>query len=629
MCGIAGFFNLDGRPAERRLLEAMGAVLRHRGPDGSGLFDDGPAGLAHRRLAILDLEGGDQPMTTVDGPSWIVFNGEIYNYLELRDELAARGHPLSTRSDTEVILHLYEEKGADCVRDLRGMFAFALWDPKQRRLLLARDRVGIKPLYYTRAGRLFAFASELKGLLAHPAVPREPDPVALNEFMTLLYVPGPRTCYEGILKLPPAHTLMVTEDGMELRRYWSLPEGVEERPPQVWREELDATLREAVRIHMRSDVPVGALLSGGIDSSLMVALASTEAGEPLRTFSVGFRESDMSELPYARQVAERYGTRHTEYVLEAQTVADVPSLIAHFDEPFGDSSAIPCSHIAQVAARDVKVCLSGDGGDEAFAGYDAYPLARTLGRADLVPLAARRLLLGPIERRVPEWVRGKGLLRFLTLPPADRYAEIMGSVDVSTRPWLLTRAFREATAAHHPYERIRDLHAAQPAHDEVARLQRVDMESYLPDDILVKSDRTSMLHSLELRVPLLDHKVLELAFRMPTHLKLRHGRGKLVLKETFADRLPEAIRSRRKQGFGIPLSTWLRGDLQSWAREVFADRRTRQRGVLDPAGLDRLLASHLRGARDLSNEIWSALVLELWFRARIDPPPLRQASGQA
>jgi asparagine synthase (glutamine-hydrolysing) len=629
MCGIAGVFNLDGRPVERRLLEAMAAVQRHRGPDGEGLHLDGPVGLAHRRLAILDLEGGDQPMTTADGAAWIVFNGEIYNYVELRDELAARGHPLTTRSDTEVILHLYEEKGADCVRDLRGMFAFALWDPRRRLLLLARDRVGIKPLYYANAGGFVAFASELKGLLAHPGVRREPDRVALNEFMTLLYVPGPRTCFEGILKLPPAHTLTVTAEGAELRRYWALPEGTEERPEGAWREELEATLREAVRIHMRSDVPVGALLSGGIDSSLVVALASDAAGGPVRTFSVGFSEADMSELPYARQVAERYRTSHTEYVLEARKVADVPSLVAHFDEPFGDSSSIPCSHIAEVASRDVKVCLSGDGGDEAFAGYDAYPLARTLSRADLVPLAARRLLLGPIERLVPEWARGKGLLRFLTLPPADRYAEIMGSVDVSTRRWLLTPEFREATAEHHPYERIRALHAAHAGCDEVARLQRVDLDSYLPDDILVKSDRTSMLHSLELRVPLLDHKVLELAFRMPTPLKLRNGRSKWILRETFADRLPEAIRRRGKQGFGIPLSAWLRGDLQGWAREVFSDPRTRRRGVLDPAGLDRLLASHLRGARDLSNEIWSALVLELWFRERIDPPLLRRAGGQA
>jgi asparagine synthase (glutamine-hydrolysing) len=596
----------------------MAQSLAHRGPDGHGLHCEGGVGLAHRRLSILDLAGGAQPMTTRDGKAWITFNGEIYNFVELRAQLEARGHPLETKSDTEVILHLYEELGPDCVQELRGMFAFALWDPDRRRLLLARDRVGIKPLYYARDGDGLVFASEIKALLLHPRVSHDVDEAAISQFLTYQYIPGPRTAYAAIKTLPPAHILVAENGGVTLRRYWSLREAPPSPPDPRWREELVSTLEESVRLHMRSDVPVGALLSGGIDSSLVVALAAQGSPHPLRTFSVGFRDRAFSELPYAREVAHRYGTRHAEWILEPEGVEALPALVAHFDEPFGDPSAIPCSAIARVAASHVKVCLSGDGGDEGFAGYDAYRTADRLALADRVPLALRRLLLGPVERRVPEWIRGKGLMRMLASSGADRYAELMGGVDAGTREWLLDPGFRARTATEHPYERFRALHRSFEALDEVQRLQRIDLETYLPDDILVKADMTSMLHSLELRVPLLDHKVLELAFRMPTSLKLRGGTGKIALRGAFSDRLPAVIRDRGKQGFGLPLAAWLRGDLLSLVREVFADRRTRQRGVLDPKGLDRILESHLKGRRDLSNEVWLALVLELWFRARVD-----------
>jgi asparagine synthase (glutamine-hydrolysing) len=620
MCGLAGTFAFDGRPADRAVLSAMSAVLAHRGPDGEGMLVDGPAGIAHRRLSIVDLEGGSQPMTTQDSGCFLAFNGEIYNYVELREALRRRGHALETASDTEVILHLYEERGAECVEALRGMFAFALWDPRRGRLLLARDRVGIKPLFLYRDERILVFASEIKALLRHPAVRRDLDPAALSDFLTYQYIPAPRTAFAAIHKLPAATVLTAERSGVAPHRYWSLPEGTEERPEHAWREELKATLEEAVRLHLRSDVPVGALLSGGIDSSLVVALAAPSAAGPLRTFTVGFKDAAFSEAPYARQVAERYGTRHVEHLLEPRRVEEIPDLVAHFDEPFGDASAVPTSAIAKVAAAEVKVCLSGDGGDEGFAGYDAYATAATLQRVDLVPLALRRLLVGPIERRVPEWVRGKGLLRFLQEGPADRYAEIMGGVDPGVRGWLLSPGFREAAGAAHPFALLRRLHDTLPGPDATARLQRIDVETYLPDDILVKADRTSMLHSLELRVPLLDHKVLELAFRMPTRLKLRHGRGKRILKEAFADRFPPDILKRGKQGFGLPLAAWLRGDLLGLVRDVFGDPRTRARGVFDPAGLDRLVASHLRDRRDLSGEIWLALVLELWFRQRVDAP---------
>jgi len=624
MCGIAGFLNLDGRPADPARVVEMTRAIRHRGPDGEGVHVDGTVGLGHRRLSIIDLDSGAQPMTTADARAWIVFNGEIYNFVELRHDLEARGHAFSTRSDTEVILHLYEEDGPECVRHLRGMFAFAIHDPDRRRLVLARDRVGIKPLYYHAGPRSFVFGSEIKALLRHPDVPRDVDPGAISEYLTHMYVPGPGSAFRGIRRLPPAHVLVADNDGIALRRYWSLPEAIEDRPETAWREELRATLEESVRIHMRSDVPVGALLSGGIDSSLMVAIAAPLNPEPLRTFSVGFREAAMSELPWARQVAARYGTAHTEFLLEPRGVETLPALVRHFDEPFADASAVPTSHIAGIAAQSVKVCLSGDGGDEGFAGYGAYRQARRFAGADIVPLPLRRLVLGPIERRWPEWRPGKGALRFLTLPPDDRYVELMGSVDRATRTWLLSPEFERA-AALDPYDRIRALYHRFAAHDEVARAQRIDVETYLPDDILVKADRTSMLHSLELRVPLLDHKVLELAFRMPTDRKLRGGRGKAILRDTFADRLPPAVMTRGKQGFGIPTQAWLRGDLNGLVQDIFSDPRTRQRGVFDPAGLDRLLASSRRGGRDLGNEVWSALVLELWYREVVDRPPATSA----
>ena len=627
MCGIAGYLSFDGRPASEEILRLMARSLRHRGPDGEGIHVDGELGLAHRRLSILDLEGGSQPMSTRDGKTWIVFNGEIYNFVELRQELIGRGHAFATRSDTEVILELYREPALEFPAALRGMFAFALWDAPRRRLVLARDRVGIKPLYYHQGLRSLVFGSEIKSILVHPDVEREIDPAALKDFLTYQYVPAPRSVFRTIRKLPPGGVLVIDAGRLEEKRYWSLPRQVESRSAAAWREELEATLSEAVRIHMRSDVPVGALLSGGLDSSLVVALAAESAGDPLKTFSVGFPEAGHSELPYARQVARRYGTEHTEHLLEPKGVEALPALVGHFDEPFGDPSSIPCAAIAEVAARQVKVCLSGDGGDEGFAGYHAYRLGRSLHRADLLPLALRRLLLGPLERRVPDWVPGRGGLRFLTLPPEDRYVEIMGSVDAPAMQWLLDPDLLAAARDHDPYALLRDLYRAQAGRDEVSRLQRVDVDSYLPDDILVKADRTSMLHSLELRVPLLDHRVLELAFRMPSKLKFRRGVGKRILRETFAARLPDAILERGKQGFGMPLKTWLRGDLRAFVSEIFADRRTRQRGVFSGAGLDRLLAADRRGARSLSSEIWTVMVLELWFRACIDGAEARVGSA--
>jgi asparagine synthase (glutamine-hydrolysing) len=620
MCGIAGLLAFDGRPADPRLLEAMRDSLTHRGPDGEGAFRENGVGLAHRRLSILDLAGGAQPMTTTDGDAVIVFNGEIYNFVELRAALEGRGHPFSTHSDTEVILHLYEEQGPDVVGALRGMFAFALWDRRRRRLVLARDRVGIKPLYYAQDRSGLAFASEIKALLQHPGLPRDVDLRGLGDFLTYQYIPAPRTGFACIRKLPAGHLLVAEEGRVSIRRYWSLPRDHPRRTQAEWEEELRATVDEAARLHMRSDVPVGALLSGGIDSSLVVAHAAAHADGPLRTFTIGFADRAFSEAPFARLVAQRYGTRHVEHVLEPQRIDDLPALVAHFDEPFGDPSAIPTSLITRIAARDVKVCLSGDGGDEGFAGYDAYLSARRLRPADGVPLAVRRALFGTIERRVPEWVPGKGLLRCLASDAAGRYAEIMGGVDEGTRRWLLHPDLLRATADEDPYALFRRLHASIAAGDEIERLQRLDVETYLPDDILVKADRTSMLHSLELRVPLLDHKVLELAFAMPTRLKIQGGRGKAILRRAFADRFPAEILRRGKQGFGLPLAAWLRGDLLGFVRDVFADARTRTRGIFDPRGLDRLLASHLRGRRDLSGEIWLALVLELWFRERVDSP---------
>ena len=618
MCGIAGIVTRDGRPVDPALLRRMTDALAHRGPDGEGFHVDGGVGLGHRRLAIIDLVTGAQPMASADGAAWLTYNGEVYNYRELRDELVARGFAFRTTSDTEVILRAYEAWGVDCVRRLRGMFAFAIWDGARRRLLLARDRAGIKPLVYAWDGSTLRFGSEPKAILADDRVARDLDPAAVALYFTHLYVPGAASIFTAIRKLPPASCLVwdVDRGAPAVHRYWDLrmaPDTtVSERD---WIERLQAELDETVRLHMVSDVPVGAFLSGGIDSSAVVASMARASSRPVRTFAIGFDEADFDELAYARLVAQRYGTEHVEMVVKPDVMEILPRITWQLDEPFGDASMLPTYCVSRITRDHVTVALSGDGGDESFAGYRRYADALGLhARLDRTALAAAKPLLRVAAGLVPDGVRGRGTAEMLAMDGLDRYHRMMTFQTHASLARLLSPDVRPTEPALVGSREFRRLAAASGSDDYVAQLQYVDIHHYLPDDILVKVDRASMLVSLESRVPLLDHVLMELAATIPTPLKLAGGEGKRIFKRALADRLPADVLGRRKMGFGVPLGRWFRNELGSFAREVLTDTRTRQRGVVRPEAALALLDAHQRGGRDLSATIWGLISFELWAR---------------
>ncbi|MFI5324719.1 MAG: asparagine synthase (glutamine-hydrolyzing) [Candidatus Rokuibacteriota bacterium] len=618
MCGIAGVFRRDGAPVDMGLLRRMTDILAHRGPDGDGFHVEGPVGLGHRRLAIIDLSTGDQPMASADGSAWIIYNGEIYNYRELRQELIARGFTFRTTSDTEVVLTAYLAWGPECVRRLRGMFAFAIWDERARRLFLARDRVGIKPLVYAWDGRTLRFASELKAILEDPAVPRELDWEAVRDYFTYHYIPAPRTIFQGIRKLPPASYLVCSLDGSEpeITTYWDLHMVPESRSSETeWALELDHLLHEAVRLHMVSDVPVGAFLSGGIDSSSVVACMARASSTPVKTFSIGFDDQDFDELRYARLVAARHGTEHFEMVLKPDVMSVLPRLSWQLDEPFADASAVPTYCVSKITRDHVTVALSGDGGDESFAGYRRYAEAvRMHERMDRGPLTwVKPLLRWAGARRAPG-ARGREFLQAAGLPAIDRYIRMLTYQTPEALGGLLTEEAAGRVDLGAPLRALRAVAAGSGSEDYVSTLQYLDVHHYLPEDILAKVDRTSMLSSLESRVPLLDHVVMEHAARMPSGLKLRDGHGKHILKEAMRAHLPAEILTRPKMGFGVPLAGWFRGELRDFARDVLTDPRARQRGIVRPEAVARLLETHLEGSRDHSARLWALMSFELWCR---------------
>jgi asparagine synthase (glutamine-hydrolysing) len=625
MCGIAGFANVDGRPADAGLLRRMTDAVGHRGPDGDGFHLDGAVGLGHRRLAIIDLVTGDQPMASVDGRTWIVYNGEIYNYRELRAELAARGATFRTTSDTEVVLAAYEAFGVECLGRLRGMFALAIWDGRRRELFLARDRVGIKPMLYTWDGKRLAFGSEIKALLADPSVPRELDWESLRDYLVFKYVPSPRTIFRHVRKLEPASYLVLSLDRgtIETGRYWGLRFAPDHsRSEAEWEERLGVELADSVRSHMVADVPVGAFLSGGLDSSTVVAYMAQAAPGRLRTFSIGFDEADFDELGYARQVAARYGTAHSEYVVKPDALEVLPRLIDQLDEPFADSSSIPTYYVSKITREQVTVALSGDGGDENFAGYRRYARAEALHRRmdrGLGRLA--RPLLGLAGRMLPHGARGRGSLELFGADPIARYFRLIAAQDARGLSRLLSPAARVHVALDGDLAGdFRRRAAAAGAPDYVSTLQALDIETYLPEDILAKVDAMSMAVSLEARVPLLDHRLMEFLATMPTSLKLREGAGKAVLRRVMADALPAPVLGRPKMGFGVPLATWFRRELADHTRDVLLDRRARERGVFDPRAVQALLDEHRAGTRDRATQIWSLLVFEEWARRWWDQP---------
>ncbi len=630
MCGICGFAGAAGaREAAMRRLESMTTCIAHRGPDESGHYVSGDAsvGLGHRRLSIIDLATGQQPMTNEDGSVRIVYNGEVYNFKELNRGLEARGHRFGTHCDTETIVHLYEERGIDCVEELRGMFAFAIWDERRRRLFMARDRMGQKPLFYRVADGRIAFASEIKSIIANPSVPRRLNPVALDRYLTYQYVPHPMTMYEGIMKLPPAH-LAVWENGeLRVERYWE--PGYDREAPGSEAEYVERTrsmLAEATRMRMIADVPLGAFLSGGIDSSITVALMAQASPEPVKTFSIGFKEKKFNETDYARMVAERYHTDHTELVVEPKCIEVLGELAWHYDEPFADSSAIPTYYVSMMTAQKVKVALSGDAGDEDFAGYPRYRAVKVGSIYDRAPGFLKALLSESIWRRLPVSVeqksirrRARKLVTALNLPPEERYLTWIAIFDEARKRALYTDDFARGLSGVGPAsEFITAEYAKAPNRDFVSRTTFVDLATYLPGDLLTKVDVASMAHSLEVRSPFLDHKVVEMAVGMPVGLKMRGFNGKYILKKAFADLLPEPILTRPKMGFGVPISRWFRTDLARFVRNVLLDDASLARGVFRPEAVRLLIDEHTSGVFDHGYRIWALLMLELWHRTFID-----------
>jgi len=611
MCGICGLVALDGSEVDATPLAAMSERLRHRGPDSEGSVVDGPVALAARRLSIIDLEGGDQPVGNEDGSVKVVQNGEIYNYRELRAGLERRGHRFSTQSDTEVLVHLYEEHGPAFVRELRGMFALALWDSRQRRLVLARDRFGIKPLYYGSGRGLLSFASELK------ALPRgEVDLDALEAFLTFNSIPAPLSIWRETLKLPAGH-LLVWEGKGEPRlerfaRPAPVPAGeVRNGKESELAEELRARLRDSVRAHLVADVPVGILLSGGVDSGALAALAALESGERVQTFSIGFEEGSFDELSEARKVAKHYDTDHHELVLKPDAAELLPKLAAAFDEPFGDSSALPTYLVSELASRHVKVALSGEGGDELFGGYYTYVADLLAPRVGPLAGVIRPLVeaLPSSSRRTSFDYKAKRFVRAAHLPPLERHHAFKEILSPEARAELLAHGRRGSADPLDAYRaRYEETEGAEP----LARLQDVDLGIYLVDDLLVKTDRASMVHSLEARVPYLDEVVAGFALALPTRLKVRGLAKKRLLRKAVAPLLPHSVVYGKKRGFSIPAAAWLRGPLVPFAREVLSAETVRRQGYFSPETVTRLLEDHVAGREDLSRQLWGLLSFTLW-----------------
>jgi len=593
----------------------MSGRLVHRGPDDDGLFSEGQAALAARRLSIIDLAYGHQPIGNEDGSAVVVQNGEIYNYRELKRELEGRGHRFATDCDTEVLVHGYEEWGDAFVERLRGMFAIALWDKRRRRLLLARDRFGIKPLYYRAVDGELSFASELKAMLEQPGFSREIDPQAVAAYLAFNSIPAPLTIFVEARKLPPGY-LLTWEGGESALRRYARPgpvPGAEVRRGSA--DELAAELREvlddSIRAHLVADVPVGVLLSGGVDSGGIAALASRHADEPLRTFSIGFEEAGFDELSRARLVAERYGTDHHELVLRPDAVELLPRLVEAFDEPFGDSSALPTYLVSQLASEHVKTAMSGEGGDELFGGYYTYVadlLARRVGRLAALARPLAEALPSRTDRVGFDY-KAKRFARAAALPPLERHH---GWKEIFS-PGVRADLAGEHATNWDPLDLYRERYAETEGAEPLARMQDLDLGIYLVDDLLVKTDRLSMAHSLELRVPFLDPKVAEFAFSLPTKLKVRGSAKKRLLRQALAPLLPREIVHGRKQGFSIPIAAWLRGPLEPFAREVLAPSAVARQGLLDPAAVTPLLDRHCAGREDLSRQIWGLMALTLWF----------------
>ncbi len=627
MCGIAGKLYFDRkRTVAQQELMAMTSTIVHRGPDGEGTWIDGPVGLAHRRLAIIDLrEEAKQPMSNEDGTVWITFNGEIYNFQELRETLKSLGHMFHSQSDTEVIVHAYEEYGRDCVLKLRGMFAFAIWDTRKETLFFARDRVGKKPLYYSLLQDRLVFGSEIKALLEDECVLRQPDIKALDHFLALQYVPAPLTAFQGIRKLPAAHWMEVCDGQVRLERYWKLQYIPKRRISMSEAiEEFRWRMAEAVRVRLVSDVPLGAFLSGGIDSSAVVANMAQQTGMPVQTFCAGFSEAAFDERTYAREVAEMYGAKHTELMVGAPVTDILPKLAWHYDEPFGDSSAVPSYAIAQLTRQHVTVVLNGDGGDESFAGYDRYITDRRVRLADRIPLSIRQSLHGALQSLPASWCQQNPLKKFLRIAgvlaqePARRYARWNAHFFPDDRQQLYAPDFQAQLVSSDP-EGLFVHQLTESSTDNCTDWAlEADVELYLADDLLVKMDRATMAHSIETRSPFLDHHLMEFSASLPVQFKLSGSETKAILKAAMRGMIPDGLLDRPKMGFSVPLSHWFRNELRDMAGDVLLSQQAKARGYFRSHAVEDLLEAHWSQQADHAAKLWDLLVLELWQQTFID-----------
>ncbi len=632
MCGITGYLHFDReRQADMALVSRMAERIRHRGPDDMGLYVEENVALGACRLSIIDLAGGHQPLSNEDGSCWVAYNGEIYNFPALRDELIGRGHEFKTKCDTEVLVHAYEQHGLDFVAKFDGMFAFALWDARARRLLLGRDRIGIKPVYYTLVDETLVFGSEVKSILAYPGVERRVNLHALDNILTFEYNPSPQTVFAGIQKIPAGHLLIADEmAGCRLMRYWDL----EGQDPNVCDlseaiERLRAELRRAVTSHLMSDVPLGVFLSGGMDSSTLVALMSQADTSPVKTFSIGFKDGEgYNELAFARTVARHFHTDHHEFVLEPKAVDILPNLVWHLEEPIADEAAIPLYFLSSMAKDYVKVVLVGDGGDELFAGYNRYALYRTVGQYTSLPVAVRRGLVEPLIRWVPRLEgngsaavlvrRAKKLLEVAYYPEQLRFSIWNQILPLQTKCQLYSPEFLEASAATSPFEYHRQHFAGSAFVDPISRSQYVDLKTYLVDCLLLKSDKITSAFSLECRVPLLDGPLVEYVASLPARYKYHRGRSKHILREAMRGLLPRSIVVRGKQGFILPFGRWFKTDLLSFARDVLLDPRTLQRGYFDGQGLRRMVEDMTEADDRSARRLYALLLFEIWNRVFID-----------
>lgn len=589
----------------------------HRGPDDGGVFVGPGIGLGHRRLSIIDVAGGHQPMSNEGDTVWVLLNGEIYNYPELRAELLQRGHKFKTKSDTEAIVHLYEDYAEDCFAKLRGMFSIAIWDSRERKLVLARDRVGKKPLFYAADRNRVLFGSELKALLAGDSLARDMDDQALSDYFSFGYIPAPKTIYRSVRKVMPGHYLVASAAGVRETRYWDLSfSNVEEHSEEEWGERLRHELCEATRIRLMSDVPLGAFLSGGIDSSAVVAMMSHLMKREVTTCSIGFEEEEYNEAKYARQVSRLFHTDHHEEIVEPNAIEIVDKLAWHYDEPFADSSAIPTYYVSKIARSQVTVALGGDGGDESLAGYRRYKLDYYENRLrNHVPAALRRNLFGPLGRLYPAlaWAprvfRAKATFQSLSRSPLEGYFNSVSYFRPDDKARLFSTDFRARLGGYDSIDVFRTYYDRADTDDPLSKIQYLDIKTYLPDDILTKVDRASMAVSLEVRAPMLDHKFLECIAAIPSNLKLRNGTGKYILKKALEPVLPAEILYRSKQGFAIPLDQWFRSELKDMAYHIIVETTD---GILDPGFLRKIWNQHQKGTYDRSALLWATLMFRKW-----------------